>query len=87
MKCDLTGTDEPVFNWEYAGSNYRLSIVGGLVRLEQQLRGDRWYLIEPGHDTTSMMVCAQQLVDRLRRAELAILHLKGERFNRKEAVS
>lgn len=79
MTCDLAGTDEPVFHWEYAGSHYRLSIVGGLVRLEQQLRGDRWYLVEPNHDTTSMMVCAQQLVDRLRQAELAIARLKGQR--------
>jgi hypothetical protein len=83
LKCDLTTTDEPVFNWQYAGSNYRLSFVGGLIRLEQQIR-DGWYLVEPGHDTTAMMVCAQQLVKRLQRAEVAILHLKGERFSRQE---
>lgn len=47
MTRDLDGTNDPVFHWEYAGSNYRLSIVGGLMRLEQQLRGDRWYLVEP----------------------------------------
>jgi hypothetical protein len=82
MKCDLAGTDEPVFNWHYAGSNYRLSIVGGLLRFEQQLRGGGWYLIEPSHDTTAVMICAQQLAKRLARAEVAILHLKGERFDR-----
>jgi hypothetical protein len=50
------------------------------MRLEQCVRGG-WYLVEPSHDTTGMLVCAQQLVTRLKRADLAILHLKGERFS------
>ena len=87
MRADISGTNEPVVDWQYAGSNYRLSIVGGLMRMEQQLRGGGWYLVEPSHDTTAMMICAEQLVKRLQRAETAILHLKGERFNRKAAQS
>lgn len=84
MNCDLSGTDEAVVDWTYAGSNYRLSVVGGLTRLEQQLRGGGWYLVEPNHDTTAMMICAEHLAKRLKRAELCILHLKGERFDRRE---
>ena len=42
MLWDVTGTDDPVFSWEYAGSTYRLTNVGGLMRLEQELRGGAW---------------------------------------------
>lgn len=76
MRCDIKGTDEPVFTWSYAGSTYRLSLVAGLMRFEQQLHGDRWYLIEPNHDTTAMLICAEQMADRLRQAEQTIFHLR-----------
>jgi len=65
----LTGSNEPIFDWEYAGSQYRLSIVGGLLRMEEQLRDGAWYLIEPSIETAAMMACAEQLVERLSRAE------------------
>jgi hypothetical protein len=80
VRCDLGGTDDPVCEWEYAGSNYRLSIVAGLLRFEQQIRGGGWYLIEPDHDTTAMMICAEQLSKRLDDAEQSILRWKGERL-------
>ena len=75
MLLDPDGTDDPVFDWEYAGSRYRLSIVGGLVRYEQEVRGGHWCLIEPNHDTTSMMICAKELAARLRVTESALRHL------------
>lgn len=75
MIWEPIGTDDPVFEWDYAGSRYRLSIVGGLTRFEQELRGE-WYLIEPSHDTTAMMVCAEQLADRLKAAEGAVFSLR-----------
>jgi hypothetical protein len=70
---DPGGTDIPLCSWEYAGSTYRLSLVGGLMRFEQEVRGG-WYLIEPDHDTTAMMVCAEQLSTRLQHAEAALIH-------------
>jgi|GEM_PF-3763393 len=83
----LTGTNEPVFDWQYAGSNYRLSVVGGLVRMEEQLRDGGWYLIEPSHETAALMVCAEALVSRLVRAEQSIHRLErfrtGPKFERR----
>jgi hypothetical protein len=73
--CEAGGTDVPVHCWEYAGSSYRLSVVGGLTRFEQEVRGG-WYLIEPGHDTTAMMVCAEQLAQRLQEVESTVVHLR-----------
>ena len=77
MLFDPHGTDDPVFDWEYAGSHYRISNVGGLMRFEQEVRGGSWYLIEPNHDTTSMMICAKQLADLLLHANATIRRLTG----------
>ena len=76
MTWNLAGTNDPVVDWQYAGSNYRLSVVGGLLRFEQELRAGTWYLVQPDHDTNAMLVCAEELVNRLRYAESTIVKLK-----------
>jgi len=79
MSRMLAGTDEPVFERQYAGPDNRLSIVDGLVRLEQQIRRGRRHLIEPSHDTSAMMICANDLLKCLHQAEEHILRLKQEK--------
>lgn len=86
MGLGLAGTSQPVFHWVYAGSEYRLSIVGGITRLEQRVR-EGWYLIEPGHDTTAVMICAQELATRLEKADQTIARLRAVRSERQGAGS
>ena len=75
MTWHLAGTNEPVVDWQYAGSNYRLSVVGGLLRFEQELRTGTWYLVQPDHDTNAMLVCAEKLISRLKHAESTMVKL------------
>jgi hypothetical protein len=72
----LSGSNQPIIDWIYAGGSYRLSMVGGLLRFEQETRAGAWYLVQPDHDTTAMLVCAEELVNRLRKAETTIVKLK-----------
>lgn len=66
----LTNTDEELCTWAYGGSRYRLSIVGGILRLEHRVRGE-WLLAQPTTETAAVMACALNMVRRAERFQNA----------------
>lgn len=70
--------DPEPYTFQYGGSTYRFSIVGGLYRFEQQLPRDRWYLIEPSHDTTAAMVGMAAVIEQNLSLRAALEDFRGE---------